>query len=69
VPASRLSAERPNQAWALDIQYDQAAEGRIVKLMHVVDEFTRDALEMKCERRIDADSTVATLDELVVLRG
>jgi putative transposase len=69
VPASRLRAERPNQVWALDFQYDQTADGRIVKLLHVVDEFTREALEMKCERRIDADSTVVTLDGLVALRG
>jgi putative transposase len=69
VPASRLRAERPNQVWALDFQYDQTADGRIVKLLHVVDEFTREALEMKCERRIDADSTVVTLDRLVAVRG
>jgi putative transposase len=37
--------------------------------LHVVDEFTREALEMKCERRIDADSTVVTLDRLVAVRG
>ena len=69
VPASRLRAERPDHVWALDFQYDQTADGRIVKLVHVVDEFTREALEMKCERRIDADSTVVTLDGLVAVRG
>ena len=58
VPASRLRAERPDQVWALDFQYDQTADGRIIKILHVVDEFTREVLEMKCERRIDADSTV-----------
>jgi transposase InsO family protein len=31
VPASRLTAERPNQVWALDFQYDQTADGRILK--------------------------------------
>jgi len=69
VPASRLRADRPDQVWALDFQYDQTADGRIVKLLHVVDEFTREALEMKCERRIDADATVVTLDRLVAVRG
>jgi putative transposase len=69
VPASRLRAVRADQVWALDFQFDQTADGRIVKLLNVVDEFTREALEMKCERRIDADSTVVTLERLVVLRG
>jgi putative transposase len=69
VPASRLAAERPDQVWALDFQFDETADGRILKLLHVVDEFTREALAVRCERRIDADETVATLERLVVERG
>src|ERR1019366_6772842 len=69
VPASRLRAERPDQVWALDFQFDQTADGRILKLLHIVDEFTREALAMECQRRIDADRTVATLERLVELRG
>ena len=62
VPASRLAAERPDQVWALDFQFDQTADGRLLKLLHVVDEFTREALAIGCERRIDADATVRVLD-------
>ena len=42
VPAERLRAERPDQVWALDFRFDQTADGRILKLLHVVDEFTRE---------------------------
>ncbi len=69
VPASRLRAERPNHVWAIDFQFDQTADGRVLKLLHVVDEFTREALAIKCERRIDADATVAELDRIVATRG
>ncbi len=69
VPASRLRAERPNHVWAIDFQFDQTADGRILKLLHVVDEFTREALAIKCERSIDADATVAVLDRIVATRG
>jgi putative transposase len=69
VPAARLRAERPDHVWAIDFQFDQTADGQILKLLHVVDEFTREALQMKCERRIDADATVAVLDRLIALRG
>ena len=55
--------------WALDFQFDQTADGRILKLLHVVDEFTRAALAIECRRRIDADHTVAVLDRLVAKRG
>ncbi len=67
--AARLVAERPDQVWALDFQFDQTADGRILKLLHVVDEFTREALAIECRRRIDSDATVAVLERLVAARG
>ena len=69
VPAKRLSAERPGHVWALDFQFDQTADGGILKLLHVVDEFTREALDVLCERRIDADATVARLERLAAEHG
>ncbi len=69
MPAERLTAERPNQVWALDFQFDQTSDGRILKLLHVVDEHTREALAVHCARRIDSDATVAALDGLVAARG
>ena len=69
VPADRLRAERPNEVWALDFQFDQTSDGRTLKLLHVVDEHTREALAIKCHRRIDADATVAVLDRIVAARG
>ena len=68
-PAARLRAERPNQVWALDFQFDTTTDGRILKLLHVVDEHTREALAIQVERRIDADHTVRVLERIVALRG
>ena len=67
-PAARLCAERPDQVWALDYQFDQTSDGRILKLLNIVDEHTREALDVVVGRRIDADSTVATLERLVAQR-
>ena len=67
-PAARLRAERPNQVWALDFQFDTTTDGRILKLLHVVDEHTREALAIQVERRIDADHTVRVLERIVALR-
>lgn len=67
-PAERLRAERPNDVWAFDFQFDQTADGRVIKLLNVVDEFTREALAMLVERNIDADTVAATLDRLVAER-
>ena len=69
VPASRLRAEHPDHVWAFDFQFDQTADGHILKLLHVVDEFTREALAIRCERRIDSDATVCVLERLTASRG
>jgi putative transposase len=69
VPAQRLRAERPNHVWAFDFQFDQTADGRALKLLNVVDEFTREALEMLVERSIDADKAVSVLERLAAERG
>ena len=54
--------------WAIDYQFDQTADGRILKLLNVVDAFTREALAIECRRRIDADHTVTALDRLIAER-
>jgi putative transposase len=64
-PADRLAAQHPDHVWALDYQFDQTLDGRILKLLNVVDEHTREALTITVDRRIDADATVAVLDRLV----
>ncbi len=67
--ADRLSAERPNHGWALDFQHDATTDGRELKFLNIVDEFTREALAIECARTIDADETVAILKRLVTERG
>jgi putative transposase len=67
-PEARLRATRPDEVWALDFQFDATTDGRVLKLLHVVDEHTREALAIEVARRIDADQLVATLDRLAVTR-
>jgi putative transposase len=67
-PTGRLAAERADHVWALDYQHDQTADGRVIRLLNVVDEFTREALAMHVARSIDADTTVPVLARLVVER-
>ncbi len=69
VPAERLRAERLNHVWAFDFQFDQTADGRALKLLNVLDEFTRESLVMLIERSIDADTVVTTLERLCGERG
>jgi putative transposase len=69
VPAERLRAERPNHVWAFDFQFDQTADGRALKLLNIVDEFTRESLAMLVARSIDAETVVGSLQRLCGERG
>lgn len=67
--ADRLKAERPNHVWALDYPHDATSDGRELKFLNVVDEFTREALAIEVERSIDAEETVRVLKRLAAERG
>ena len=60
---------RPNVVWALDFQFDQTADGRTIKLLNVIDEFTRECLAIEVGRSIDADAVVACLERITADRG
>ena len=62
-------ASRPDEVWALDFQFDATCDGRQLKLLHGVDEFTREAIVMRVGRSCDADQLVAELDRIVTTRG
>ena len=66
---TRYKAERMNQVWSYDFVMDQTTDGRRLKLLPVVDEFTRECLAIEVERRLTAAEVVATLTYLFELRG
>ena len=64
-----LEAEYPNHVWAIDYQDDQTSDGRRLRYLNIVDEFTREVLAVEAARSITADRTVQVLEELVEARG
>ena len=69
VAVGAMSPIRPNVLWAMDFQFDTTVDGRTLKMLNVIDEFTREALAIIVDRSIDADSVVAVLDHLALQRG
>jgi putative transposase len=65
----RLKAEYPNHVWALDSQHGATEDGRELKFLSVVNEFTREAQAIEAERSINAEETVAVLERLGTKRG
>ena len=65
----RLEPERPDHVWALDFQYDVTSDGRQLRFLNVVDEFTREAFATRAARSFTADATVAVLEEVIAETG
>ena len=65
----RLVAQRPDQVWALDFQFDATSDGRQLKLLNIVDEHTRECIGGLTERSITADRLTTHLEDLVAVRG
>ncbi|MGB3285705.1 MULTISPECIES: IS3 family transposase [Mycolicibacter] len=64
-----MSPIRPNVIWAMDFQFDTTADGRTLKMLNVIDEFTREALAIHVDRAINADGVVDVLDRLALMHG
>ena len=58
----RPGSERPNHVWALDFQFDQTADGRVLTLLNIVDEHTQEALGVVAASSINADATASYAD-------
>jgi len=67
--ATRRRAEHPNHVWSYDFVEDQTADGRKLKLLPILDEFTRECLTIEVERSLTAAEVVDTLKYLFELRG
>jgi putative transposase len=66
---TRRRAEYRNHVWSYDFVMDRTEEGRILKMMPMVDEYTRECLVLEVERSITAKDAVRTLAALFELRG
>ncbi len=62
-------AERRNHVWSYDFVYDRAEDGRQLKFLPVMDEFTREALAIEVERSITGEDVVDVLAYLFEVHG
>jgi putative transposase len=63
------AATRPNQVWTYDFVHDWCASGQKLKLLTVVDEYTRESLCVETRTSIKSQAVVAVLNRLVKERG
>lgn len=66
---ARKRAEHVDHIWSYDFAMDQTEDGRRLKAMPVVDEYTRECLALEMERSITAEDVIGTLERLFTERG
>ena len=62
-------AEHINHVWTYDFVSDQTEDGKKLKLLTVLDEFTRESLAIEVGRSIRAKDVIAVLEYLFMVRG
>ena len=65
----RLRPERRNQVWSYDFVEARTQDGRKVRLMTLIDEFTRECLAIRVARRINSLGVLETMADVMLVRG
>lgn len=62
-------AAYPNHVWSYDFVHDETTDGRRLKCLTILDEYTREGLVIDCARSITGEDVVKVLQRLFVHRG
>jgi len=65
----RLRAERPNHVCSYDFVSAKTHDGRTVRILNLIDEYTRECLLIRCERSWSGAKAISALADVMVLRG
>jgi transposase InsO family protein len=65
----RQRSAHKDHVWAWDFIHDRTEDGRALKWLSVVDEFTRECLVLEARRSFTSADVIDALRELLVIRG
>jgi len=77
-PRRRLVRERPeplgtvtqiNQTWSIDFMHDKLSNGRVIRLLNVVDDFNREGLGIEVDYSLPSERVTRVLDQIIEWRG
>ena len=65
----RLRAEHRNHVWSYDFVEDRTHNGRRIRMLNIIDEFTHECLAIRVARRLRSIDVIDLLSDLFILRG
>ena len=65
----RLRAEQANHVWSYDFVTAWTHDGRVLRLLTLIDEYTRECLAILVARRIGAQEVIELLADIMLVKG
>ena len=65
----RLRPEHPNHVWSYDFVEGRTHDGRKFRMLNIIDEFTRECLAIRIDRKLNSTDVIDVLSDLFILRG
>jgi transposase InsO family protein len=65
----RLHPERANHVWAYDFVSTFTQDGRRVRMLNLIDEFTRECLAIRPRRRLNRQNVIEVLADAMIEHG
>jgi len=65
----RLRPTHRNHVWSYDFVHDRTSEGRAIRMLTIMDEYTRECLAIEVNRRLNSNNVLDVLSQLFFERG
>jgi putative transposase len=65
----RLRPEYKDHVWSYDFMIDRTTDGRTLKILNIIDEYTRECLAILVARKVTNQDVIDLLFQLFILRG
>ena len=65
----RLRPEHRDHVWSYDFVESRTHDGRKFRMLNIIDEFTRECLAIRIDRKLNSTNVIDALTDLFILRG
>ena len=65
----RLRPEYRNHVWSYDFVHCRSDDGKVFRTLNILDEFSRECLAIKVDRKLNSTNVIDALTDLFILRG
>lgn len=65
----RLRPEHKNHVWSYDFVHDRTSNGKAIRMLTVIDEFSRECLAIEVDRKLNSRNVIDVLSRLFIEKG